>query len=39
VLQTLEHGIDSILISEDFTAYLKTMARFHGFSSPTVRRY
>jgi len=37
VLQTLGHGIDSILTSEGFAAYLKTMAHFDGFSSPTVR--
>lgn len=35
-LQTLEHGIDSILTSEGFAAYLKTMARFHSYSSSNV---
>jgi N-terminal domain of anti-restriction factor ArdC len=31
-LQTLEHGIDSILSSEGFTSYLQTLARFHSYS-------
>jgi len=35
-LQTLEHGIDSILTSEGFAAYLKTMACFHSYSSSNV---
>jgi hypothetical protein len=32
VLQTLEHGIDSILTSESFASYLHTLARFHSYS-------
>jgi antirestriction protein ArdC len=31
-LQTLEHGIDSILSSEGFASYLQTLARFHSYS-------
>jgi hypothetical protein len=31
-LQTLEHGIDSILDSEGFASYLQTLARFHSYS-------
>jgi hypothetical protein len=31
-LQTLEQGIDSILTSESFAAYLRTMARMHQYS-------
>jgi N-terminal domain of anti-restriction factor ArdC len=31
-LQTLEHGIDSILNSEGFATYLRTLARFHSYS-------
>lgn len=31
-LQTLEHGIDSILTSESFADYLQTLARFHSYS-------
>jgi antirestriction protein ArdC len=31
-LQTLEHGIDSILSSEEFASYLQTLARFHSYS-------
>src|SRR5260370_37551681 len=32
VLQTLEHGIEAILTSDGYQAYLKTMAKFHGYS-------
>jgi antirestriction protein ArdC len=35
-LQTLEAGIDSILSSEGFAAYLATMARFHSYSPSNV---
>jgi len=35
-LQTLEAGIDSILSSEGFAAYLTTMARFHTYSSSNI---
>jgi antirestriction protein ArdC len=35
-LQTLEQGIDSILTSDGFAAYLKTMARFHAYSSSNI---
>jgi N-terminal domain of anti-restriction factor ArdC len=35
-LQTLEHGIDSILTSERFESYLQTLARFHSYSSGNV---
>ncbi len=35
-LQTLEAGIDSILSSEGFAAYLKTLARFHSYSPSNV---
>ncbi len=35
-LQTLEAGIDSILSSEGFAAYLSTMARFHSYSSSNI---
>lgn len=35
-LQTLEQGIDSILSSEGFAAYLATMARFHSYSSSNI---
>jgi N-terminal domain of anti-restriction factor ArdC len=31
-LQTLEHGIDSILTSDGFASYLRTLARFHSYS-------
>ena len=31
-LQALERGVDSILSSENFTAYLQTMSRFHQYS-------
>jgi antirestriction protein ArdC len=31
-VETLEHGIDSILTGEDFAAYLKTLAQFHQYS-------
>jgi len=31
-LQTLEHGIDSILSSEAFASHLQTLARFHSYS-------
>jgi hypothetical protein len=31
-LQTLEHGIDSILSSEVFASYLQMLARFHSYS-------
>jgi N-terminal domain of anti-restriction factor ArdC len=31
-LQTLETGIDSILSSESFASYLRTMSRFHRYS-------
>src|SRR2546425_218781 len=35
-LETLEHGIDSILTSERFGEYLKTLARFHSYSFSNV---
>jgi len=35
-LQTLEQGIDSILSSEGFAAYLSTMARFYTYSPSNV---
>ncbi len=35
-LQTLEQGIDSILTSESFAHYLRTMARFHSYSASNV---
>jgi N-terminal domain of anti-restriction factor ArdC len=35
-LQTLEHGIDSILTSDGFAAYLKAMARFPSYSSSNI---
>jgi hypothetical protein len=31
-LQTLECGIDSILTSETFAGYLRTLSRFHSYS-------
>jgi N-terminal domain of anti-restriction factor ArdC len=31
-LQTLEQGIDSILTSEGFASYLRTLSRFHSYS-------
>jgi hypothetical protein len=31
-LQTLGQGIDSILTSETFAGYLRTLARFHSYS-------
>ncbi len=35
-LQTLEAGIDSILSSEGFAAYLATMARFYTYSPSNI---
>jgi hypothetical protein len=35
-LQTLEQGIDSILTSEGFAAYLRTMAKFHQYSPANI---
>ncbi len=35
-LQTLESGIDSILSSEGFAAYLSTMARFYSYSPSNI---
>ncbi|MDQ2744220.1 MAG: ArdC-like ssDNA-binding domain-containing protein, partial [Chloroflexota bacterium] len=35
-LQTLEQGIDSILTSDSFADYLRTMARFHSYSASNV---
>ena len=35
-LQTLEAGIDSVLSSEGFAAYLSTMARFYTYSPSNI---
>ncbi len=32
IIKTLEQGIDAILDSNQFAAYLRTMSRFHGYS-------